>query len=107
MTNKYILDKEGRPQLCDDLMEWAKWTETGDRIVVVTKIGEVTVSTVFLGLNQNYGDGDPSLYETRIFGGEHDQEMDRYVTKEQAIEGHERLVKKVNTEVENDSETNN
>jgi hypothetical protein len=46
------------------------------------------VSTVFTGLDHQWRDGDPLLFETMIFGGPLDQEQDRYSTWEQAERGH-------------------
>ena len=92
MNEKYILDGH-KPVLCDDLMKWAKWFETADREVAKTSISdEITVSTVFLDLNHNYGDGEPLLFETMIFDGKLDEEMERYSTWEDAEEGHKRWV---------------
>jgi len=94
MSDKFILDGH-KPIPCDDLMQWAKWFETADRIVAKTKIADdVKVSTVFLGLNYNYGDGEPILFETMIFGGKLDEEMERYSTWQDAEEGHKRWVAK-------------
>jgi len=36
--------------------------------------------------------GPPILFETMIFGGEHDMWQDRYATIEQARRGHQRVV---------------
>lgn len=94
MSDKYILNGH-KAVACDDLMKWAKWYETVDRHVAKTDISdEVNVSTVFLGLNHNYGDGEPVLFETMVFGGELDEEMERYSTWEEAKEGHKRWVDK-------------
>lgn len=57
--------------------------------------GSVTVSTVWLGLDHQYGDGPPLIFETMIFGGEHDGYQERYSTKEQALAGHAKAVKMV------------
>lgn len=58
-----------------------------------TEVGDdVTVSTVFLGLDHNFYGGAPLIYETMIFGGECDQHQWRYSTVEQAREGHARVV---------------
>ena len=95
MSDKYILEGHKAVE-CDDLMVWAKWFETAERHVDKTEISsDVNVSTVFLGLNHNYGDGEPLLFETMVFGGEHDEEMERYSTWEQAEEGHNRWVDKL------------
>ena len=90
--NKYILDGH-EPVKCNDLMKWGQWFETADRHVDKTMIGDIKVSTVFLGLDHLFGDkGDPILFETMIFGGEHDQWQDRYSTWDAAVEGHNKAV---------------
>ncbi len=95
MSDKYILDGHKAVE-CNDLLKWAKWFEAADRIVAKTNISdEVTISTVFLGLNHNYGEGEPILFETMIFGGKHDKEMEQYSTWEQAEEGHKKWVDKL------------
>lgn len=94
MSGLYILD--GHKAVPADLMTWARWLEKGDRIVAKTEIAHVSVSTVFLGLNHNFGGGPPLLFETMVFGGPLDQEMERYVTWEQAEAGHAAMVERVN-----------
>ena len=88
MSEHYILDgKEVKPA---GLMEWAKWFEIANRHIAKTKINDdVKVSTVFLGLDHSFGDGHPLLFETMIFGGEHDQYQERFETWEQAETGHQ------------------
>src|SRR5262245_2117925 len=88
MFDNYVLD--GRtPVPCGDLMEWARWFETADRQVAEDEIGEVRVSTVFLGVNHNFrGWGPPILFETMIFGGEHDGYQTRCATWEDAEAQH-------------------
>ena len=76
-----------------ELMEWARKFETrtdpdGEWRVGEDEIGEVSVSTVWLGLDHSFGNGPPLIFETMIFGGEHDGEEWRYSTKEQALLGH-------------------
>lgn len=53
-----------------------------------TRIGDIWISTVWLGLNHNFFDGPPLIFETMIFGGNLDQEMWRYSTVEEARAGH-------------------
>jgi hypothetical protein len=74
----YILDENKKIKPVE-LLEWAQWLENNpDRVVGKTIIGEVKVSTVFLGLDHNFwDDGPPVLWETMIFGGKHDQYQDR------------------------------
>lgn len=95
MLKKYILDSVTKKVIEEPrLLVWAQWFETADRIVEQTTISEdVTVSTVFLGMDHQFGDGPPLLFETLIFGGEHDGNMQRYSTWPQAKEGHARVVK--------------
>lgn len=87
MSNKYIL--EGKtPKPAANLIEWGRWFEKADRRVAQDQIVDVRISTVFLGLDHQYGAGDPLLFETMIFGGEHDQYQDRCSTWEQAEKMH-------------------
>lgn len=86
MSEHYILEgHEPRPA---ELTEWAHWFETCDRHVAKDSVGDVNISTVFLGLNHNCGDGPPLLFETMIFGGPHDQYQERCSTWAQAEEMH-------------------
>jgi hypothetical protein len=96
MSDKYILDGHEVVE-CNDLMVWAKWFEDADRAVAKTTIGDIRVSTVFLGLDHSYGEGALQLFETMIFGGEFDGEMWRYSTWDAAEKGHQTAVEKVTT----------
>lgn len=60
---------------------------------------EIRVSTAWLGINHNFtGSGPPIIFETMVFGGEHDEWMWRYTTETEAKAGHvivtEGIVKK-------------
>lgn len=90
----YILDDKHNA-VAVSLLEWAKWFETASRRVKETNVGDIRISTVFLGLDHSFGEGKPLLFETMIFGGEHNQDMDRYSTWQEAEDGHERFVNKV------------
>lgn len=94
---KYILDENRKPVKENDLFKWGEWMQTADRHVAKTKADDdVEVSTVFLGLDHNFwGEGPPILFETMIFGGEHDGWMDRYATWEEAELGHLAAVRMV------------
>lgn len=96
MPHQYILNGK-EPIPCDDLIEWAKWFQTNERIVAQNKFpDDILVSTVFLGLDHNHaGAGKPILFETMIFGGQHDQYQARYETWGQAEEGHQKALKLV------------
>lgn len=69
----YILDgHEVVP--CEDILDWAKWTDDAyrtdpsPRIVARTAVGDSIVSTVFLGIDHNWAfTGEPVLFETMVF----------------------------------------
>lgn len=64
--DKFILNGKV-PEACADLMRWGRWIQTADRIVARTEVGALSVSTVFLGMNHNFIDGPPLLFETMVF----------------------------------------
>lgn len=110
MTTHYILDEDGRtPIPCPDHEKWAKWYETHwfegrqvaedfvtmptDSIIKAILFSKVIrVSTVFLGLNHNWGEGPPLLWETLIDAQNHDHTLFRYTTYEAAAAGHHTIV---------------
>ena len=95
MSKKYILEGK-EPVRCYDVIAWGEFFEVdSNRRVAQTSIGEASVSTVFLGLDHQFVDGPPLLFETMVFGGSLDQEMDRYSTWKEAEAGHESMVAKV------------
>ena len=94
MGDNYILDGK-TPVRCEDIIEWAKKFDIKTRRVASDSIGDIDVSTVFLGIDHNWGGGPPLLFETMVFGGKFDQEQERYATWKQAEEGHKKMVEKV------------
>jgi hypothetical protein len=82
----------------NDMLDWAKWMETGNWIVKQETLKDSRISTVFLGLDHSFCGGVPLLFETMVFGGKLDQEMDRYSTYEQAEKGHQAMVERVKFE---------
>lgn len=92
---RYMLDGE-KAVPCDDLLAWARWIETEDCRVAMDHVGDVRVSTVFLGLDHNFAPGGvPVLFETMVFGGPLHHEMERYTNWEQAEAGHAAMVERV------------
>lgn len=51
---------------CRDAKEWARWFQGAERQVAVTVVGELWVSTVFIGLVLDSGT-PPALFETMVF----------------------------------------
>ena len=70
-----------------------------NRRVAFTKVRDVDVSTIFLGIDHGYGEEKrkPLIFETLVFGGDMDGVMERYYTYKEAVIGHaiicERVVK--------------
>lgn len=98
---KYILDEKRRVVKCNDLLEWGLWFETADRLVKRTEFTQhkICVSTVFLAMDHSWGQGEPLLFETMVFGEKEypsmDSECERYHTWHQAEKGHDAMVEKV------------
>ena len=88
----YILDNNGET-VATDAMSWAKWFEENNRVLIRSNFTDGTISTVFLGLNHQYGEGPPLLFETLVFGGKLDGKMNRYSSKEEALIGHGYMMK--------------
>ena len=91
MSDTYIL--EGTVPIPRDLLTWARWFETAERQVAETWVTPtLRVSTVFLGLDHQWGAGPPLLFETMCFHDGDGQECERYSTWAAAEQGHEALV---------------
>ena len=97
MDDKFILDADGKTPIPADLMTWAKWCESNPALKIVKQeeVHGVKVSTVFLSLDHSFGHGPPVLWETMIFGGEHDEYQERYSTYDDAVAGHQKAVEMV------------
>lgn len=94
----YILTSDGEPSPCESMMVWATWMQSAtadeERRIALDELADnVTVSTVFLGLDHQYGNGPPLLFETMVFGGSFNYEMRRYSTRAEALAGHARVVR--------------
>ena len=98
MGKWYILDENNKP-LESTIIKYVEWEEANPekRAVKQEYVGDVRISTVFLGLDHVWNSDIPVLWETMIFGGEHDQYMDRYTSYEDALEGHQTALDLVNT----------
>src|SRR6185436_5755923 len=99
-NNFYILD-ENHNLVKTDIETWAAWFEGKNRLVKKDKaivkidginVGEITVSTIFLGLDHAFGGESPMLFETMVFGGPIDQAQDRCGTWDGALKMHELMM---------------
>lgn len=94
MSRYYILDGD-QIRGTDDLLEWSRWCETASRQIAFDEIASTRISTVFLGIDYGFGEGEPILFETMIFGGAENGYQERYTIKELALAGHRDAVKRV------------
>ena len=69
-------------------MAWTANRQVADTWVTPT----VRVSTVFLGLDHQWGEGPPLLFETLVFHDGDGQECTRYATWHAAEQGHAAMV---------------
>ena len=75
------------------LEEWVAEFKPDRQAVAKTDVGDAHVSTVWLGLDQSFGEGPPLIFETMVFGHpEFDEYQWRYSTEEQAIAHHDQVV---------------
>lgn len=101
-SSYYVPDENGNP-VPASMLEWAKWFETHDRHIANDTIDGVQISTVFLGLDHSWSGGKPVLWETMIFGGEHNEYQQRYTSREDALKGHEIAKRMVRGECEKEA----
>ncbi len=88
----------GKEVVPADLMTWAMWLENNpqQKRVAETFMDDGTrISTVFLGLDHSFHPGVKLWFETMVFGGDLDGEMNRYETYQQAEAGHAVMIKQV------------
>ena len=97
LSDYYYILENGVPKPVD-FQEWGQWWEKTDRTVAKTRIGKVLVSTVFLGFDHQWDDGPPLLFETLVFGGIFDGEMEQYSTLDEAKAGHKAMVERIRAE---------
>jgi hypothetical protein len=87
-------DRDGKPM---SMLAWAHAFKRPRGIGRTEPCGPggPEVSTVWLGLDHAFMGGPPLIFETLVFGGVLDGEMNRYSTEEQARQGHEDMVLRV------------
>jgi len=103
MHKYWIMDKLGQP-IQVSMREWAEWFESSDRIVAQTRLGDIFISTVFLGMDHGFGRSSvPILFETMVFpennlsieeGGYVESECYRFATRTEALLNHKEMVEK-------------
>ena|SRR4030067_896316 len=99
----YILDENHCVKIVPDVITWGTWFESNQRFVQQDTFYDsedlVTVSTVFLGIDHSFtankSPATPVLFETMVFGGKHDGDMERYCTWDEAETGHRQMCERV------------
>jgi hypothetical protein len=92
----YIIDENHMIKATDDLLLCFMQFRSNNCIVQQDTFfdgnEQVRISTVFLPFDYSFGRSKtPILFETMVFGGDHDDEMERYHTWEQAETGHRKM----------------
>lgn len=96
----YYILKDHKPIVASP-EEWGRWFGSADRTVAKTKVDNIEVSTVFLGLDHNFNhSGPPLIFETMTFGDD-EERCQRYATWDEAIKGHKEIVSMVKIIVKN------
>jgi hypothetical protein len=92
VTYYVLVDRE--PVATDDLTAWNAGMHIDRRRVAFTELpGDVSVSTVFLGIDHGFRDGPAVLFESMVFVlGDDEQDCWRYTTWDAAAAGHEQIV---------------
>jgi hypothetical protein len=87
----FWIDEDHVVHPVDTMEEWSAHYDDECRVVAQTGNDSIWVSTVFLGINHNFGFGKdtrPILFETMVFGGKMDDYQYRYYTYDEALAGH-------------------
>lgn len=95
MIKHFLLNKETGELIPTDLMTWGEMLQKREHVLWQEEKGGVQVSTIFLGMDHSFGFGLPLYFETMVFGGPCDQEMERYATMEEARVGHAAMCTRV------------
>lgn len=92
MQYQMYYNRQGEPITNDEWIKFFHLPFEKSRLVAKDEQDGIEVSTVFLGMNHQFGNGPPLIFETMIFGGEHSDDQWRYATEAEALEGHKAVV---------------
>jgi len=94
MTIDYY-DKQGNPLTSEQYMDLLRTIDREYKRVASTQVGDIWISTVWLGLDHQCGDGPPLIFETMQFDDDEAGDCERWSTLEEAQAGHEAWVQRV------------
>lgn len=99
MRKFYMLDEDHNIVVTNDIYEWEKSLDYENRRIAEDFVMGVRISTVFLGIDHGWDEhGPPILFETMVFGGNLDGEIDRYPTYKESKQGHADMLRRVRAE---------
>jgi len=85
------VDFDGNPIKMFELVKLLQ-DRSYSRVGLTQITDDIKVSTVWLGMDFNFGTAPPIYYETMVIGGKGNERVDRYTTLNAAQEGHTRIV---------------
>jgi hypothetical protein len=96
MAKYYTLDKD-KNVVPGDMLSLEHILSSTKNVVKRTNVTkDITISTVFLGIDHNFSqEGPPVVFETMVFGGEQDELCERYSTWKEAVYGHNHMVERM------------
>jgi len=76
-----------------DLFRWSILRGDQDYVRVARdRVGELEISTVWLGADHQPGDGSPLIFETTVFRDGEQAGVWRYCTEDEALAGHDQVL---------------
>ena len=94
MNNKHYILNDKHEIIEVDFMTWGRFFNYAEnRRVALDEVNGKKISTVFLGIDHNFEEGEPLLFETMVFGKD-EEDCERYSTWKEAEEGHKKMVEK-------------
>ena len=98
MIKYWMLMEDHTTRVTTNVVEWAQWFEKADRVVAQVEQDGFFISTVFIGINHNWGEGPPHIFETMVFYGPGADtetiDMLRASTWDDAVAQHNAMVRK-------------
>lgn len=95
---KWYILRDKTPVAVSEFSEFLRWMVRNQSACQVARnqVGKSFVSTIFTGSNYNsVAQGPPLVFESMVFGGPMDLMIKRYSTWDQALKGHNDLIKEL------------
>jgi len=92
----YILDNHTPVEAT--MNDWIDWQSNHKVHIALDNVvldEPITISTMFFGINLSFDPERLELFETVVFGGEYDERKWRYLSWDDAVNGHNDVVRKI------------